>query len=797
MLDAQRTGSGGLAKLGEGVRANSDAKTQAGLTRGPNLSKKLINAAWTDTFPAQGATLDLDFANDRGFVRGIGQGKSMDAVTFTRASNGNYVKPDGTLSSHANQGALGNNLLLSAQELDNTTHWSLNNSSIIANAEIAPNGTQSADLVVENTTTSFHGIISSVNNRPIISSGVTHTLSVFLKNSGRKYIIVGLANGTNGFVVTVDTDNWEITEAVAGSGGGTYISSDLTSLGNGWYRVQVSGSLSVTNSGVVVIRGSNSSTGNNDFVPSYTGDGTSGIFIWGAQLELGSSATEYFPTNIGQPRFDWASTAVVEQKNKLINTENFAGAGWASVNSTITSNLITDNGTSNVHGVAATANNVIAINTAVFSVEVKANTLSYAVVGLRTNGANALYVGINLSTGEITAINDSFGNFTNKGVSVADAGDGWWRVSIWGTLAGTVSMIPAIYTATSLVNSPPTYIGSGSSIYVQKAQLEAGDTPTTYQAIAQPTTSTPLAANPTSNGLLIEEARTNRILWCRDATQANWVSTNITAAKDQTGVDGVANAASSLTATANDGTCIQTITLASGSRTGSVYLKRITGTGNVQVSLDGTTYSTVDLSTTEWRRIVLSGTVTNPTVGIKLAVSGDAVAMDYGQVEDGANSTTPILTTTATATRAVDVATISGEKFKPEFFRSYFGAIYTETRLTAQQGEVYYWQTRLDNSARSDGRYQDTTIGTAYGNTITIDVTQNAKALFRWDAGNINLTANGIIGPRSTFNGEFFTYIPFYQINNFRFANFRAGYIKRVILLPSKISAESSVVMTR
>jgi hypothetical protein len=89
-----------------------------------------------------------------------------------------------------------------------------------------------------------------------------------------------------------------------------------------------------------------------------------------------------------------------------------------------------------------------------------------------------------------------------------------------------------------------------------------------------------------------------------------------------------------------------------------VYLKRLTGTGNVQVSLDGTTWSTVDLSDTEWRRIVISATVTNPTVGIKLAVSGDAVAMDYGQVEDGASVTTPILTASATATRSVETGSV-------------------------------------------------------------------------------------------------------------------------------------------
>jgi hypothetical protein len=83
----------------------------------------------------------------------------------------------------------------------------------------------------------------------------------------------------------------------------------------------------------------------------------------------------------------------------------------------------------------------------------------------------------------------------------------------------------------------------------------------------------------------------------------------------------------------------------------------------VQVTLDGSTYSTVELSDTEWYRIVLSGSVTNPTVGIKIVVDGDAVAMDYGQVEDGLFATSPILTTTATATRAVDLAEIAGSNF--------------------------------------------------------------------------------------------------------------------------------------
>lgn len=143
-----------------------------------------------------------------------------------------------------------------------------------------------------------------------------------------------------------------------------------------------------------------------------------------------------------------------------------------------------------------------------------------------------------------------------------------------------------------------------------------------------------------------------------------WSRLNVSLAKNQTGIDGVANAATSITATASGAVLIQPAVLASGSRTCSVYLKRLVGTGTVQLSLDGATWSSVDITTTEWRRVVLSGTVTNPTIGIKLLTSGDAVAMDFAQVEDGTFATMPILTTSATATRSLDVATVGGSNFR-------------------------------------------------------------------------------------------------------------------------------------
>jgi hypothetical protein len=642
MLDAQRTGSGGLAKLGEGVRANSDAKTQAGLTRGPNLSKKLINAAWTDTFPAQGATLDLDFANDRGFVRGIGQGKSMDAVTFTRASNGNYVKPDGTLSSHANQGALGNNLLTFPQDFDNAA-WSKTGVTV------------EGQFIRETATTGQHTLF-----RPTFDLA-NAVIYCDAKANGRNWLRIGTRQAAGVRRAYFDLEN-----GVVGTVFGD-LTASIEDRGNGVYRCYLYGSMVANASGLQI--GPTSA----DNTTEYTGDDNLGVFVYLTQVESGIVATEYFPTNIGQPRFDWASTAVVAQRNLLTYTDDISNAIWApDFGGTVSKsgNTISFTVASSDRRFALIYNVLLpTIDGETYTLQARFEVSAGSEVialGVRAGGAIFGWLAFNTTTNSIVGTYSISTIYTGISlISATEVSPNVWDMAI-AVVSNGRSYQPLIHFGADGQSASDLRLnGNGSgSINLSRVQFEVGDTATAYQSVgAQLATNIPLAANPTSNGLLIEEARTNRILWCRDATDAAWVKTNVTAAKDQTGIDGVASAASSLTATANDGTCIQTITLASGSRTGSVYLKRITGTGNIQVTLDGTTYSTVDLSDTEWRRIVLSGTVTNPTVGIKLAVSGDAVAMDYGQVEDGLVPTSPILTTTATATRAVDAVSMTGTSF--------------------------------------------------------------------------------------------------------------------------------------
>lgn len=159
----------------------------------------------------------------------------------------------------------------------------------------------------------------------------------------------------------------------------------------------------------------------------------------------------------------------------------------------------------------------------------------------------------------------------------------------------------------------------------------------------------------TDQGLLIENARTNVVLWNRDLTDAAWTASNITTAKDQTGPDGVSNSASSITASAGNGTILQAITLASSARYQSAWVKRLTGSGVINMTMDnGATWTAITV-TAGWTKVEIpTQTLANPTVGFRIVTNGDAIAVDFVQNEDGAFASSPIPTTTAAATRAAD-----------------------------------------------------------------------------------------------------------------------------------------------
>lgn len=165
-----------------------------------------------------------------------------------------------------------------------------------------------------------------------------------------------------------------------------------------------------------------------------------------------------------------------------------------------------------------------------------------------------------------------------------------------------------------------------------------------------------------SLGLFVEEQRQNIALHNRDGTDAVWSGgVNMATAKDATGIDGVANSATTLTASAANARHSQPILVGSAARTFSIWLRRKTGSGTILVT-DDAFVSTVDV-TSELNLVTytkvgdITTTQANPDIGVEIVTSGDEVEIDFGQVEAGAFSTSPIPTVANSVTRNADAIT--------------------------------------------------------------------------------------------------------------------------------------------
>jgi hypothetical protein len=237
-------------------------------------------------YPTVRPTLNLDFAKT----------KALDPrVTFSRASTGTFVGSNGLIQTAASGAArfdhnpatgesLGllmeearTNLVTYSEQFDNAA-WSKTCTTITANATTAPDGTLTADLIVEDTTGGEKNVTRDINAG---SSGQA-TRTIYVKAASRyKVNLVG-----SGFYACYNL-NTLTTFDVANT------TATISDAGNGWRRLSITGNATTTFRVDIGLLPDSATGVSNRF---YTGDGSPGVYIWGAQLEAGSFPTSYIPT---------------------------------------------------------------------------------------------------------------------------------------------------------------------------------------------------------------------------------------------------------------------------------------------------------------------------------------------------------------------------------------------------------------------------------------------------------------------------------------------------------------------
>jgi hypothetical protein len=309
--------SGGVATLvgGDGVYGNSGLYQVIDLDVGKIYKVSLDVSGLTGTFRVYHAsystgtnidstgTLVFNIVGESGGTRLNILGNNGSAVTLDNISVKEVLfdQPDGTLTlfEHpdnvprvefdAQRNRLG--LLVEGARTNKVPYsnfsagFSETRTTLTTDQAVSPDGTENAAEITETTDTGTHYISTG---SLIVTASTSHTLSVFVKQgSGTRSAILRTNNeGADDYVV-FDFATESITETGNGASNAT-----SQSIGNDWYRISFTYTQSADTSSGMIVGLSNSTTPSDD-LPSYTGDGSSSIFVYGLQFEQGSFSTSY------------------------------------------------------------------------------------------------------------------------------------------------------------------------------------------------------------------------------------------------------------------------------------------------------------------------------------------------------------------------------------------------------------------------------------------------------------------------------------------------------------------------
>ena len=407
-------------------------------------------------------TLDQRFAKDKSLVDKV---SGQNLITFTRASSATYVGSDGLIKTSQC------NLLKESQVLNDST-WVKYGSVVVANTTTAPDGTLTAEKLREDGGNSFHRI------RQSITAETTGNFSIYVKADERDKFEIGTSD--TAVIAVFDLSSESVT-----SGTGT-----IESEGNGWYRCSVNGTFT-TNGPYFLLR--------NNTSEFYQGDNSSGLYVWGAQLEKGTTTpSEYVKTESvinGAPRFDHDPVTgkslglLLEEArtNLLLNSSGDSDLTYWGRSNASRSVVDGPDGTNSAYqylstgGTVATkvqSNNVNAVSTVVgeqYVLSCYVKGVNYDVVSF--GGSVSGFTGntrcrFELSTGTVQVQPSA-----TESARVIPAGNGWYRLEVVTEAATSVGDL-VLFLDLGTASTEPQTTDEGFQVY--GLQIEEGTFASSY-----------------------------------------------------------------------------------------------------------------------------------------------------------------------------------------------------------------------------------------------------------------------------------------------------------------------------
>lgn len=377
---------------------------------------------------------------------------------------------------------------LAPQSESFNTTWTKNNSTINSDAAIAPDGTLTADKIVDNAVSARHEILYSGLSTIV---GERYLYSFYAKSAGEsRYVsMLGFGLGSANEVPIFNVDNGTVDVPATNT---VFQSATITSVGNGWYKcsaVLLVGSAA----GNPQINLTNNATDNTLAAQTYVGNG-SGLYIWGAQVVALTSERDYFRTTdrFNVPALDYTGstcpTLSLEpaRTNLLLRSEELDNASWAKTDLSVVANSIAspdglstaDTLVNDVNTASQiTQNGTISANaTTAFSVFAKRKSGSWILLQV-SSGANLVRCWYNISTGTLgSAVNGGTG--TGATGQIIDYGNGWYRLILIGAVNNSVTTVTTQIRMTN--NDGTVATTAGIDNYFYGAQLEQAAYATSY-----------------------------------------------------------------------------------------------------------------------------------------------------------------------------------------------------------------------------------------------------------------------------------------------------------------------------